>query len=110
MVYERPDDKEMSVGGGVSEDGKYLIIYVSKGTSPKNMIYYKDLSKSDSKVMPVVDKLESSYGFVGNDGTTFYFRTDKDASRGRLVSVDVSKETKEWKEVVPEGKETLGSD
>ncbi|HXH68954.1 MAG TPA: prolyl oligopeptidase family serine peptidase [Pyrinomonadaceae bacterium] len=108
LVYERPDDKEMSVGGGVSEDGKYLIVYVSKGTSPKNMIYYKDLSKSDSKVMPVVDKLESSYSFVGNDGTTFYFRTDKEAPRGRLVSVDVSKETKEWKEVIPEGKETLG--
>ncbi len=42
LVYERPDDKEMNVGGGVSEDGKYLIIYVSKGTSPKNQIYYKD--------------------------------------------------------------------
>ncbi|MEJ7860715.1 MAG: prolyl oligopeptidase family serine peptidase [Pyrinomonadaceae bacterium] len=108
LVYERPDDKEMNVGGGVSEDGKYLIIYVSKGTSPKNQIYYKDLSKADSKVMPLIDKFESSYGFVGNDGTTFYFRTDKDASRGRLVSVDISKETKEWKEVVPEGKETLG--
>jgi len=108
LVYERPDDKEMSVGSGVSEDGKYLIIYVSKGTSPKNQIYYKDLSKADSKVMPLIDKFESSYGFVGNDGTTFYFRTDKEASRGRLVSVDVSKETKEWKEVVPEGKETLG--
>lgn len=108
LVYERPDDKEMSVGGGVSEDGKYLIINVSKGTSPKNMVYYKDLSKADSKVMPLIDKFESSYGFVGNDGTTFYFRTDKDASRGRLVSVDISKETKEWKEVVPEGKETLG--
>ncbi len=109
LVYERPDDKEMSVGGGVSEDGKYLIIYVSKGTSPKNMIYYKDLSKADSQVMPVVDKLESSYSFIGNDGTTFYFETDKEASRGRVVAVDVSKDAKEWKEIVPEGKETLGS-
>ncbi len=108
LIYERPDDKEMSVGGGVSEDGKYLVIYVSKGTSPKNMIYYKDLSKSDSAVMPVIDKLESSYSFIGNDGTTFFFETDKDASRGRVVSVDVSKADKEWKEIIPEGKETLG--
>ncbi len=109
LVYERPDDKEMSVGGGVSEDGKYLIINVRKGTSPKNMIYYKDLSKSDSVVMPLIDKLESSYSFIGNDGSTFYFETDKDAPRGRVVAVDVSKETKEWKEIIPEAKETLGA-
>ncbi len=108
LIYERPDDKEMSVGGGVSEDGKYLIVYVSKGTSPKNMIYYKDLSKPDSAVLPLIDKLESSYSFIGNDGTTFYFETDKDASRGRVVAVDISKETKEWREIIPEGKETLG--
>ena len=109
LVYERPDDKEMSVGGGVSEDGKYLIVYVSKGTSPKNMIYYKDLSKSDSMVMPLVDKLEASYGFIGNDGSTFYFETDKDAARGRVVAVDILKADKEWKEIIPEAKETLGS-
>jgi prolyl oligopeptidase len=109
LVYERPDDKEMSVGGGVSEDGKYLIVYVSKGTSPKNMIYYKDLSKSDSVVIPLIDKLESSYSFIGNDGSMFYFETDKNAPRGRMVVVDVSKETKEWKEIIPEAKETLGA-
>jgi len=108
LVYERADDKEMSVGGSVSEDGKYLIVYVSKGTSPKNMIYFKNLSKADSIVMPLVDKLESSYSFIGNDGSMFYFETDKDAPRGRVVAVDASKANKEWKEIIPEGKETLG--
>ncbi len=108
LIYERPDDKEMSVGGGVTEDGKYLIVYVSKGTSPKNQIYYKDLSKPDSQVLPLVDKFESSYGFIGNDGSMFYFLTDKDASRGRVVAVDVSKQDREWKEILPEGRETLG--
>ncbi len=108
LIYERPDDKEMGVGGGVSEDGKYLIIYVSKGTAPKNMIYYKDLTKSDSKVLPIVDKLESNYSFIGNDDSMFYFETDKDAPLGRVVAIDVSKDSKEWKEIVPEAKETLG--
>lgn len=109
LIYERPDDKEMGVGGGVSEDGKWLVIYITKGTSPNNQIYYKDLTKKDSKVMPLVDKLESNYGFIGNDGTTFYFETNKDAPRSRVVSVDVSKDTKEWKTIIPEAKETLGN-
>ncbi len=58
--------------------------------------------------MPLVDKFESSYGFIGNDGSIFYFLTDKDASRSRVVAVDVSKQDKEWKEIIPEGRETLG--
>lgn len=108
LIYERPDDKEFGVGGGVSEDGKWLIIGVTKGTSPKNQVWYKDLTKPDSKVMPLVDALEADYSFIGNDNSTFYFETDKDAPLGRIASVDVSKAKKEWKTVVPESKETLG--
>lgn len=109
LVYERPDDKEMGVGGGVTEDGKYLVVYVFKGTSPKVMIYYKDLTKPDTQVTPLVDKFESSYGFIGNDDSLFYFETDQGAPRSRVVSVDISKDKKEWNEIIPEAKETLGS-
>ena len=42
--------------------------------------------------MPLVDKLENDYSFIGNDGSTFYFHTDKDAPRGRMISIDVSDE------------------
>ena len=83
-----PDDKEMSVGAGVSEDGNWLIIYVSKGTSPKNMIYFKNLTMQRAPIMPLVDKFEADYSFIGNDGSTFYLSTDKDASRKRIVKVD----------------------
>jgi prolyl oligopeptidase len=112
----------MGVGGSVTEDGKWLIIYVTKGTAPMNMIFYKDLSKADSKVMPLVDKLEADYSFIGNDDSTFYFRTDKDAPLGRIVAVQVkgnrSGELKHgeyvynnrvWREIVPQTAETLGS-
>ena len=82
LIYERPDDKEMGVGGGVSEDGNWLIIYVTKGTSPKNMIYFKNLTMERAPVMPLVDKFEADYTFLGNDESKFYFKTDKDAPRG----------------------------
>ncbi|MDQ3323012.1 MAG: prolyl oligopeptidase family serine peptidase [Acidobacteriota bacterium] len=108
LIYERLDDKEMGVGGYVTEDGKWLIINVSKGTAPMNMVFYKDLSKPDSRVMPLVDKLEADYSFVGNDNSTFYFRTDKGAPTGKLVAVDVSGKDRKWREIVPQAKETLG--
>jgi prolyl oligopeptidase len=107
VVYERPDDREMGVGGGVTEDGNFLIIYVTKGTSPKNMIYFKNLSMEKSPILPLIDKFEADYSFIGNDGSTFYFRTDKDAPRGRVVKVDALAGNKQWIEVVPEAEETL---
>ena len=107
LVYERPDDKEMGVGGSVTEDGKWLVIYVTKGTAPRNMIFVKDLSKADSKIVPVVDKFVADYSYLGNDGSKFYFRTDKDAPRGRLAMVDVSDANLKWTEVVPQAAETL---
>ena len=109
LIYERPDDKEMGVGGSVTEDGKWLIIYVTKGTAPMNMIFVKSLIVENAPIMPVVDKLEADYGFIGNDGSKLYFRTDKDAPRGRLVMVDVSDKDFKWKEVVPQAAETLQS-
>ncbi|CAN5708510.1 prolyl oligopeptidase family serine peptidase [soil metagenome] len=107
LIYERPDDKEMGVGGDVTEDGKWLVVYVTKGTAPMNMIFVKDLSKADSKIIPVVDRLEADYSDIGNDGSKFYFRTDKDAPRGRIVMVDVLDKNLTWKEIVPQAKETL---
>ena len=35
LIYERPDQKEWGFGGGVTEDGQYLIISVWLGTDPQ---------------------------------------------------------------------------
>lgn len=108
VVYERPDNKEYFIGGGVSEDGKWLIISVGKGTERMNMVYFKDLTKPDSAIQPLITDLKNSYGFIGNDGHVFYFRTDRGAPLGQIVSVDISKSSPEWKTIVPEAAETLG--
>ena len=107
VVYERPEDKEMFVGGFVSEDGNFLIINVGKGTAPKNMVYVKNLATEKTRIQPIVDKLENDYSFIGNVDGVFYFRTDKDAPRGRIVSIDLGQMQKGWTEIVPQAAETL---
>jgi prolyl oligopeptidase len=107
IVYERPDNKEYFIGAGVTEDGKYLIINVGKGTSPKNMVYFKDLSKADSAITPLVDELAANYSFIGNDGSTFYFLTDRDSPRAKVVGIDVAGDKTKWNVIVPEAAETL---
>jgi prolyl oligopeptidase len=107
LVYERSEDKEKFVGGFVTEDGKWLVINVGKGTAPMNMVYVKSLETENAPIVPVVDKLENDYSFFGNDGSKFYFRTDKAAPRGRIVMVDVTDKNLKWTEIVPQSAETL---
>jgi prolyl oligopeptidase len=109
LVYERPDDGEMFIGASVTEDGDWLVLRVAKGTERMNMIYFKNLkSGKTAEIMPLVADRKSAYDFIGNDGSTFYFETDSEAERGRVVSVDVSAKTPVWKEIVPQAEDTLG--
>ncbi len=107
VVYERPDNKEYFVGGDVSEDGNWLIITVGKGTERMNMVYFKSLSAGNSPIVPLITDLKNSWSFIGNDGPVFYFRTDKDATRGKVVSRNVLDRSMIWRDVIPESADTL---
>jgi prolyl oligopeptidase len=110
LVYDRPDEKEWGFGGNTTDDGRYLIITATKGTAHKYRVFYKDLSKPDSKVMPLIDNFEAGYDFVDNVGSVFYFVTDRKAPRKRIVAIDLAKPAEaNWKTVVPEGPQTLVS-
>ena len=108
LVHERPDHKEWMFSGDATEDGKYLIITVRKSSDAKNRILYVDLAaaKGEDKPVELVDNFDHKFDFIDNDGPVFYFETNKDAPRGRLVAVDVRK-PKEWMEVIPQAAETL---
>ena len=90
LVYERPDHKDWLFGGEVTDDGHYLIIEVSHGTDPKNRIFYKDLTKPDAKVVELLPNGDAAYNFIGNDGATFWFRTDLAAPLGRIIAIDTT--------------------
>jgi prolyl oligopeptidase len=108
LVYDRPDNKEMGFYGAVTDDGRYLIIHVSEGTSPKNRLYYKDLSKSDAPVVKLLDDFDAQYSFIDNDGPVFWIQTDLQAPRGKLIAIDTRHpERANWKTVVPETKDKL---
>ncbi len=118
LVYHTPDEakKDWGFGGGVTEDGKYLVVNVSKGTDPKNRFYYKAIGATpdpaklaDLNVIKLLDDFDASYDFVGNDGATFFFRTDLNAPRGRIIAIDTANPTRDaWTEIVPHSAGTLG--
>jgi prolyl oligopeptidase len=108
LVYERPDQKDWLFGGSVTEDGNYLVISVYQGTDVKNRVYYKDLKAKDAQVVKLLDDFDAAYTFIGNEGTRFWFQTDQQAPRGKVIEIDVAKPARaNWKVIVPESKETL---
>lgn len=108
LIYERKDRPKWGFGGGLTEDGKFLVIHVTEGTDPKNRFFYRDASKPESPVVELLAAADASYDFVGNEGGVFYFRTDLDAPRHRVIAIDVAKpERADWKEIIPQGKDLL---
>ena len=107
IVYDRPDNKEFFIRAGVTEDGQYLMINVGKGTEQMNMVYFKRLQADRAPIMPLITDLKNSYSFIGNDDDVFYFLTDRDAPRGKVVKVNVQPRIPKWEDVIPESSDTL---
>jgi prolyl oligopeptidase len=108
LIFDRPDDKEMNVGAHVTDDGSYLLIYQTKGSSPNNELAVKDLRRFDAPVIQIASVADALYSPIANDGTTFWLRTTKDAPNGKVMIVDLNHPEREhWKTVIPESKNNL---
>ncbi len=108
LVYERPDEKELKFIEIVTDDGRYLVIEASKGTDDRNRVLYQDLERPNAPIVELISNLEAGYELIDNDGPVFFFKTNKDAPRGRVIAIDSRKPQEEhWKEIIPEGTETL---
>ncbi|QKQ77591.1 prolyl oligopeptidase family protein [Nostoc sp. TCL240-02] len=110
LIYHRPDQKEWGFGGGVTEDGHYLIISIWLGTDSKNLVFFKDLTNPNAEVVELINQFEADYSFIDNDDSIFYFRTDLNAPRGRVIAIDTKNPAPEnWREIIPQSAETLES-
>ena len=110
LIYERPDHKEWSFDAQATEDGHYLVIEVEHGTEDRNLVYYKDLSRPDNPIVPLIDTWEADYIFLGNRGSVLWFLTDREAPRYRIIGIDLEQPGPEhWIEAVPQQRDTIES-
>ena len=110
LIYERPDEPKWGFGCEVTEDGRYLVITIWKGTDDKYRIVYRDLQQPDAKPVDLVATFDHEMTFIGNEGPVFFFQTDLQAPRRRVIAVDTKNPaTANWKELIPQTTETLKS-
>ncbi len=108
LVYKRDDDKEWGFDGKVTDDGRYLIISVWRGTERKNQVFYQDLQAAGSPVVELLAGFDAQYEFIDNAGPVFWFVTDNGAPLRRIIAIDTREPAREkWTELIPQSKDTL---
>jgi prolyl oligopeptidase len=108
LIFDRPDDKELNLGAHVTDDGRYLLLHQSKGTSPNNELAVKDLQDPNAPILRLIDTADATYAPIDNDGTLFWVLTTLDAPNGRVISIDLNNPGREhWKTVIPESANKL---
>lgn len=107
LIYEQPEDKELGFEPILTDDGAYLVLYVWHGAINRNRIYYRP-AESDGDFVRLLNDADAEYAFTGSDGATFFFQTDLDAPKGRVIAIDLNNPAREhWKTVIPESDDVI---
>lgn len=109
LVFEMPEKKEWGFSPGITEDGRYLFLYVYHGTDDRNGFYYREAA-AESGFVRLIEPVEARFSPIGNVGSTFYFNTNLDAPRGRVIAIDLRNPIRgNWKDVIPQGNDVVSS-
>ena len=113
LVYENQKHPRWFVTGAVTEDGRYLLISLARGSDNNNRLYVADLKsgkKPDvgAEVKPLVETDDAEFAPFGNTGTLVFVRTDRGAPRRKIVAIDVrGPDPASWRTIVPEGSSAI---
>ena len=106
-VIYRPAEKTLSVIPQATDDGKYLLLWVFRGTDRRNGLYYRPFS-SEGEFTELFEVERAMFNFVGSDGDMFYVHTDLDTPTGKIIAVNLSHpDPTHWKVIVPEGEDAI---
>lgn len=100
LVYEDNEHPQMTIGGGLTEDERFLIINKSEGTSGDE-IWVKDLRLNGGFTL-LIKGFDTETNVVDNDGDRLLVKTNMDAPNYKLVSIDPKNPAKEnWIAIIP---------
>jgi len=101
LIYEDKEHPLRSVGGGLTEDERFLIIHQSEGTSG-SQIWVKDMKNPNSNFILLVKGFDTNANTIDNDGDRMLVRTNDDAPNYKVVSIDPKNPSKEsWQTIIP---------
>ena len=108
VVYAAPEEPEWLPHAVITEDGRYLVVAVSRGTFPESRIFVRDLEAGEDGFLALVPTFAAKAAVIANRDREFFLLTDDGAERQQVVAVDLDRPDKiTWRVVVPEAEDTL---
>ena len=100
LIYKDDINPDLSWSISVPEKGSYRVLSIGEGTDERNFI---SISLDQSlDFIPVIDKFEASYRFLGGNEQTLWFFSNLDAPNGRILSLEINDANFEWNELIAE--------
>ncbi len=120
MVFKVTDHPTRNPYVQISDDGRYLVIWLYDG-SQSTGIYYRKLARDGSpsgEVVRLFDTFDADYQFVAEIDDVFYVRTTAGAANGQLIAVPADTppaahsggspaDAGGWRVIVPQGEFAL---
>lgn len=108
LVYRNADNLNLYHWVDVTEDEKYLILYVASGTDGFEC-HFKPL-EAGGEFTPLFTGFKNKNNVIDHVDGRFLVKTDIDAPRYRVIAIDPANTSKDsWAEVVPETEHLLES-
>jgi prolyl oligopeptidase len=108
LVFGTPDRKDVVPMVHVTVDGRWIVITAQRGASDDSEIHVVDRSLA-GPARPLFTGFDAAYELVEGAEGRLFFRTTRDAPRGRIVSIDPENPAGGTREVVPETAHRLSS-
>ena len=85
LIIENKEEPLLSWSISVSDDGKFKILYTTKGTDERNLV---SAARYDEPFTPIIENFKASYTFIDNKNGNLFFLTNDDAPNGKVVRLD----------------------
>lgn len=106
VVFSAEDNPDWLPHATVTDDGRYLVIAVTRGTEAQVRLEIFDLDRPGRERVVLDPDFSCELVVAGNDGPRFFLVTDEGADRKRLLAVDIS-DPAHPDEIVPESVDVL---
>jgi prolyl oligopeptidase len=110
LIFDDKAHPDRFFSANTTDDGRFLFISGSESTSG-NALWFKDLSKAGSQIVPLVTTFDHDYHPVGNIGDKLLIRTNANAPNQRLLIIHADHPAEShWEPLIPEDTEKVLQD
>ncbi len=107
LIYQDKDNPQRLLFAGLTEDERFLLLYVSQRGSNGNALYYRDLRKKTG-FLPIITTFDDDITIIDNIGDKLLLTTNRNAPNQKVVLCDPERpDEKNWKVILPEKPEPL---